>query len=999
MSNSDLLFSKRENGKIFLQEIFHAALRKCEKQLLLIKKEESPIIQKRILISSIYFSKLLLGRFLSLYRCYRSSKSHISTDVSKVDIENNFHQTITTMYNIYMSLKRGLSQYDPKMSRIVKFIDFQKPNACGSQLIALIQQDIPSNINIQFRGRKLKFYHKESLYYFSISALGPKKLFLSDLHIKWPKQIPKLPEKDVLFLAAQCQKILDTSDRFLVDIDSCIRSYYFNGELLRIAQIIHDNEFNFGYQTQASNSSIIISYPKTFSPRNIFKLATDGTKGVYLHSCCQICEISSDSDETNAKFLLRKVDGLNDQEIYDLIMHTHNLVHFSKIQSILKRFQDFFTSTSIASLKIVDDRQEIECYLYNVLAFTIGLDFITGDPIVFYCLVSGIDQLLIKSILSSQYNFYQYLRAFCASFFLRRLLIFPFGPHLKSLISAESLSIPSGRYAAFNFGQSCRIAYDDAGLNPIIRSFSEGKYMQTEKILYFNSLSRKKIKIESLDFFFPASFHDILDITIMRDLVDGLQKLKINVKIKEKELSFSVEPFDLIKFKIKSNYWQLHFFYPEVSNVPSDFSIKIVGRFISSRFVSWLLILMSKITTFTQALKQAKSAIGTSGVVRKVVMYNSLYFKIEFNSKSCLPICIKISGINLNYIDSKKNCEVYTIPDPWSNLQITCTVYQSLLLKGYVNSLFKSPEASYRFGAFLAGFMIPLQKVYQVFLSDPKSQWMATSVQEGFSFFLVYKRVCTLITIIRSSQTFQFILPHFGLSAILQFAIPVSKFERSKQKFNSAIQINISQLAEVKESIEEFFYERSLIENLEFGPPEYMAKQSSPAIRYNGPAYCQYVHCTLDENGIRVIVSDSAPKYLKNIINVPIEGRRNRCRFIRFIFNTLKLGAKGNDFLRTLSDITEMPGHLLNWQQSVENDESLNVNFNDKSISMNLTTKFGHFFLVVYPDNDSVTISSDQGFQIEKVSTMSNMKSWFKKFVSDETALSVDDNDNDHSYF
>ena len=68
---------------------------------------------------------------------------------------------------------------------------------------------------------------------------------------------------------------------------------------------------------------------------------------------------------------------------------------------------------------------------------------------------------------------------------------------------------------------------------------------------------------------------------------------------------------------------------------------------------------------------------------------------------------------------------------------------------------------------------------------------------------------------------------------------------------------------------------------------------------------------------------------------MPIEGRRNRCRFIKFIFNTLKLGLKGSDFLKTLNDITEMPGHLLNWQQSVKNDDSLNVNFNDKSISMN----------------------------------------------------------------
>ena len=89
----------------------------------------------------------------------------------------------------------------------------------------------------------------------------------------------------------------------------------------------------------------------------------------------------------------------------------------------------------------------------------------------------------------------------------------------------------------------------------------------------------------------------------------------------------------------------------------------------------------------------------------------------------------------------------------------------------------------------------------------------------------------------------------------------------------------------------------------------------------------------------------------------------------------------------------------LKWQKMVENDDALNVNLYDKSISMNLTTEFGHFYLVVYPDIDSVTISSDQGFQIEKVNTMNNMKSWFKRFVSDETTIPVDDNGNDHTYY
>ncbi|KAK8885239.1 hypothetical protein M9Y10_040684 [Tritrichomonas musculus] len=999
MNGPDLLFSKRENGKILIQEVFHAALRKCEKQLLLINNIESPFIQKRTLISSMYSSKLLLGRFLSLYRCYRRSKSHISTDVSKIDIENILQQTNTSMYNIYRTLKKGFSSSDSKMSRNFKFIDFQEPRYYESQFVTLLRQEFPSNIeNVEIHGKKWIFFNKNNYYNFTISFSGSKKLYLSDLFIKWPNINSMVQEKIFKNLIAQCQIILNNSDNFLVELNGCIQSTYFYGELLRICQIIRKKESVFGYQTLANNGTILVYYPNTFSPGNVFKLVSVDARGVFLQSCSPICSSLSDCDESDAKFLLYNMDGLDEAKVLNILTEIHNLIHFSKIKSILKRFRNFFSSSNIAFLKLTDSMQAIECSIFKVLVFKIGIDFITGDPIVFFNLFPNMNSLLIKSMICHESNCNQHLRAFCAFFFLQRFLNYPLGVHLNAISDAGSLSIPSGKFATFTFSKYCNIAYDDTGLIPILRSFADGQDLQSEKILYFNSISPRNLDIKSLDAFFPSVFYDLINKVIMRDLINELQRSGIDVKYIEKKILFSMEPFGLIKFKIKSSYWKLHFMYSEVSNAPDDFGIKIIGRFISCRFVHWLLFFIKKVTTFMQALKQVKTSLGTSNVVRKVVPYNSLYFKIEFNSITCLPISFKIIGIDLDHTD-KTNCEVYKISNPWANLQINCSAYQSLLLKGYINSLLQTSEASYRFGPFLAGFMLPFQKVQQVFLSEPDTQWIATSVQEGFSFFLIYKRTCTLLTIIRSSQTLQIILPNFSNSAILQFAIPFTKFERCKPKINSAIHVNISQLELFKESIEEFFAERETIESLQFQQPDYITKMPCPQIVYNGPPYCPTVRCVLDENGIHISSSDSSPKYLKNILNIPIEGRKYKRQFIKFVFSTLKLFQKGNDFLKTLNDINEMRGHPLNWQQSVEND-GLNVNMRDKSISMILTTNVGRFFLVVYPDSDSntITLSSDQGFQIEKVSTMNNLKSWFKKIVSDDSSLPADDND-DPSFF
>ncbi|OHS97286.1 hypothetical protein TRFO_09570 [Tritrichomonas foetus] len=338
---------------------------------------------------------------------------------------------------------------------------------------------------------------------------------------------------------------------------------------------------------------------------------------------------------------------------------------------------------------------------------------------------------------------------------------------------------------------------------------------------------------------------------------------------------------------------------------------------------------------------------------------------------------------NLNYNKNSNDIEIFQA-DPTVKVEIIGKFLKTHLLEPHFKSLVQLTSVTYIFSPFLIVYIIPMQYFHDIFNSDGMQNWTITSVREGVAFFLVYKRVYTILVIISYSHQCQFLFPQAGKSCMLHIALSSHRnFVRSKSAKCPTMKLHMSRVKEVKELIEEFFKDYDLLEELHFGKVK-LRKQNQVTLQLSCPPpdYCPYLDTILDSTGIHVDFSDSAPKYIKILLGLPITDRKLYHTLLKFVLTTIQIEPKGIDFLKLLVEITEMPGEMLDWQKSLEN-EGCTANKQMKTISMNLFTRFGAFFMEVQPQQDNVFITSFEGYQVENVKTMGKLKNWFKQILSD----------------
>lgn len=951
METPSILFGDSENEDEMLSKVFHATLCQTQSSLLKVLKVTSPYCQKRTLMKWMHSTRTIYGRLLLLYRSYQNNNNSHTLDPTTATLEKVFRQTNLC----FADIRKFRKQFRDKE------ITYKFPYRIHSKtfhyfnLFDLYQQSIPQSIQTFYRtGKLLTMISRGYRYSYTITQSKSGKYKITQLTIQWPN-IPAIDKKSIVEQTIQkCQNIINTSPRFLNDLDKYLLSCCLQGEILRICDIIRQFSSSYGFRISYSDS-IQIQFPFIFHPHNFFYIKSN--KLNYVHLISLIPSFNKLANRVNSNFYQIELTNLSYQELEAVINRLHHILHFSKIQSIAQKLKESLTDHTNFSIVVNEEAESITALYFGYFSFQIRLDFLTGEPVISRISIPQLKGLLLRAIKSSSIECCQLMRIFSSVSLLIELFGHPHGFYIAQNVAFDLISPLNCQYVVYNPTYADQFIIKNPNPNHGLDI-----YHRDVRIVHKNLFSIPNyMKIESITDFYPSCFYQVQQTLILTELASQLRLRGIESYIFKNKLTFSNNSFPAIVFSVKNQHWSIHF-----TNNERSLGFKIIGGRVYMRFCNWFVPFFEKLNSLIEFKSQLLKIRDNNALIKNIDEFHFFNYRIIFDPHVSSPVTINTSGIQFQ--TKKHNCDVFTLTN--HNISSSSYLYLYSAISTYITSLLKSSSYSSPVTFFFNVSFSALCKICRIFQIGDSPNWIILYTQPPF-LHLIYRGQYTLRFQMRSSQTLSISLPN--KFKFLFSAIPSNVFVM--EKVNGVI--NISQLNLLYDSFNLFFHEKEVVEKWGFSSPIWydhrQYEYSKP------PERLPYLKCFLNENGIQVQLNTrSAPKYMKTLLNINIDDRKHRETFLCFIFDCLNIGENGPELIQVLSELTDMD-NLINWQQTL--DGLFNVNLDEQKAIFKLNTKFKVYLFEIplRKDADRVFCTGEEGYQISEITSISKIRTYFKQ--------------------
>jgi hypothetical protein len=365
---------------------------------------------------------------------------------------------------------------------------------------------------------------------------------------------------------------------------------------------------------------------------------------------------------------------------------------------------------------------------------------------------------------------------------------------------------------------------------------------------------------------------------ILLRLEEKLCGQSIPASLLSDQIRFIHDPFEGIRFKIKSGSWALRF---QRANAPS---LRFIGACLSIRFVDWVLNMIMGVATFIGILRQAIGVRSMATVIREILITSETSFTLRFTHDFCTPLSVAF-GLLPPGQDG-----LYAVY-PGLTPHVCFYFGRHVQLRRFLMHLMKNRTISSYFGPFLNTSFIPLHELYSVFSDGPNTRdWSIGSLRDDRSFFVIYQRSHSANFLLKPSQTFQMIVPSIGKSTLLQIPLEaLAQFRHSAKLSHVTLKLHMSQLRQFKEIIEQFFHGKDKLSEIGF-----------VNFRFNeGDLTCSYpktlasirLHCVLKPKHFAFEIGGDGElaRNLKTFLNFKFDSIETQVLVVRFVVNLFEL--------------------------------------------------------------------------------------------------------------
>ena len=896
-----------------------------------------PLSNNRKLMKNLYIIQIKVAKFLALYRCNFSSNWLINSK----DLRHKFDINVQQVLNYIKKLKNNLYSNIPfeefiyiKSPKILKW-NFGPTNSFKELCIRLLTQSNPSRFTAVCMNKNSISISSSPYYSFSLNYFN-NKLNLKNYKVLWPKLI-KYPKNTTKLLSY----LIFTSTDLFKDIDFFLYYIYILGQYGLIIEIIKNQQKNFSYKINVLDKKVLISFPNSLSPKNVFKIFPDSF-GIHLVSIHPLYTPYSNEKPEIISFLINKND-----DIIKILTYIRDCIYHTKLISIYEELSNSFLQKFSFSVSLKFNLNSISINTLSHEILRVSLDSITGYPYVNHS-----DSLCIE-----------HTCGVCA----------PISRYIDSILGFKQVRSHQNKLIDITNGSLYKFSFS----NDLILKFFENSQRK-----YFSLKSK-----DSLDLF----VHDITDsFQLKNDLLhDSLQESLLYAKsqatlyqlfytLKDKGIdavqgsnfiTFSVPPFDIIKFRITPKcVWSLKFWRPDIGiPVHSNSALKISGRFLSMRFVDWILYIVTGLETFLLMMRQAYSVSLMHPNVKHFIYYDKLCFAFRHDLPHQHTIYANFGPLE-PYYRSRRSVTAYKA-DSFSVPHITCPFLRSIQLRRLNSSTSKNESPELNLSPFLCASLTPLSVIREIFRTK---YWSISMLKEDGSFFIIYQNKYSLNVLLRPSSSFQMTVPLWGPSNVMMVPMMVFPlFCNTKRVSHPVMRLHISQLPMIKESIEEFFEDKNLLEEIGFS--NYKVDDSS-LIFNNFPKLPNWIKPNVSIKVNRIELSFNSPEL--NQLSKSFDFSRNFKRsLIKALFKIINFDENiVIGFAKSFTGLWE--NSLINWEKTFNS-----INLIENYIIMDLILSDLIYSYRIWNDNGIKVALSLNGFDVDGLSNISDLQLWLTENI------------------
>jgi hypothetical protein len=696
------------------------------------------------------------------------------------------------------------------------------------------------------------------------------------------------------------------SSKPIFDCCHLLHSVYVSGLFANICKQFADSQTAHSYEFVRTRTSARLIFPPCFAPANIFSLRLSNSS---ILLCSTVPMFSPETDRH--RLICYRLTG-SPGEIPVVLSEIRSIALHTRLRRLWSVIVAGMNTIGIESARSVVRLHNIDIFCFDSRVCVISLDSASGEAIVRCHSRLGLPpSVLIEAIQGCSCQRNEAIRAVFMNS-LGKLIG-------ESVIGARigldcRYQLDGGSYRPhafmFSFAPSLGLSFhaDRGRVSVSIRSFTQKVSVSTQEIILLQNvphLTRNALASAKMAM-------------ILLELSEVLHNAQTVSTIESDRVHFPFDPFECVEFRITRTFsWSLTFVKPWVS-LPSDFPrLRLVGHSISVRFPAHLLRAVDETAMFVKMMGQLERIHAMETIKFEVDLTQTLAFTVSFYH----PFCTSLSVCFGRTLDGPTGDRGHFAVRQAIAPSISFKFWRHIHLKWFIDHLLESRSIAFCLGPFLNGAFIPLQRLSSVFTEGPNAvHWTVTPLQDDHSFFLIYQRSHTVNLLLKSSHSFQLIVPSIGHSTLLQIPLEtLSQFKHNAKLSHTTLRIHMSQLDQVKDAIERFFYWKHVLAELGFknfrfeeGDLDCSLPRSISGLK---------LRCLLKPTTFLFEVDGDGDlaRNLKLFLNYDFGTCETQILVVRFVLNLLDLDVRFfqfvMQFIARMLDLTETLG--VNWAESM----------------------------------------------------------------------------------
>lgn len=693
-----------------LGEVLHSVILKCEKELQSVITNNLRMSTKSHVMHSLLRTKILLARFLVLYRWVKKSESAKNYKDKKILFEENTEKAKKKYRQIRAIFQNSNNfntrEFIPQIEQIEEIFFNPDPRTI---FLCLMQQKIPTEITNISLQENIIYVSSSNIYSYALKIKDNGKLTLKSFHLLFP-----MSENSIQTITLMIQNCVFTSQSIFFDLNQLLYRLYTIGQYILLCERLKNYQTLFGYKIIKTENSSLIVFGSSMDYRVEYKVSPTEC-GISIFSL----KMHEKQDKTKSFF---KVLFANSQiDLVPILSEMRDISHHSIMIQITNRLSHAFTAAGLPSFKceftgnrIYVKANQLEfCSVYlSRFDSEIHADIfeelgVTGPELV-HCL--SCDECERVSISHSLY-------------------LVSAIKDMLNLVGIRSHNIPvrssQPRAIRFSFSEDFYIRFTDQRGKPRLEVVSnDGVVTSTNEMTVLNESNHLCITEKRISNAILSAKAAIVILQLQKSLMkDGIESRAENNKI-----HFSISPFECVEFRCNYNgYWTLFFVKP--LPLYDDATICIHGNSFNANFGLWLKQLISIIGSDLTYISQLESISVMQSLITKFSVENKLDFSIQFTNTSKK---VNIRFRNMQFIERKANVEHFKV----KGIRFPTLSFDPL------ESKFEIFTPNLKFESIMA--LVPsITLVYKYFRDRPN--WFIQFSEKNRNIMLIYKMRYTIL--------------------------------------------------------------------------------------------------------------------------------------------------------------------------------------------------------------------------------------------------------------